>query len=180
MSLIQALKPLWPYKMKVNLIAAVAENNAIGKDNDLIWDLPDDMQFFKDKTLGTSVIMGRKNYESIPEKYRPLPKRENIVMTRSKNYDAPGSRVVNTLEEAIDNADKDYEIFVIGGAEIYKLALDKDLIDTMYITEIHAEFDADAFFPEFDKSKWNMKILGEHQMDEKHDYAFTFKVYTRK
>jgi|SRR5690554_1684559 len=164
--------------MKISLIAAVAENNAIGKDNDLIWDLPDDMQFFKEKTLGTSVIMGRKNYESIPEKFRPLPKRENIVMTRSKTYKAPGCKVVNTLEDAIKAADRD--IFVIGGAEIYKLALDKDLIDKMYITEIHAEFDADAFFPEFDKSKWNVQVLGEHGIDERHAYAFTFKVYTRK
>lgn len=162
------------------MIAAVAENNAIGKDNDLIWDLPVDMQFFKEKSLGTSVIMGRKNYESIPEKFRPLPKRDNIVMTRSKSYNAPGCKVVNTMEEAIEAAGKDSDIFIIGGAEIYKLALDKDLIETMYITEIHAEFDADAFFPEFDKSKWDEKILGEHGIDEKHAYAFTFKVYTRK
>jgi len=166
--------------MKISLIAAVAENNAIGKDNDLIWNLPDDMQFFKEKTLGTSVIMGRKNYESIPKKYRPLPKRDNIVMTRSKTYKAPGCKVVNTLEEAIEVADKSSDIFVIGGAEIYKLALEKNFIDTMYLTEIHAKFEADAFLPEFDKSKWDMKISGEHKIDDNHDDAFTFKMYTRK
>lgn len=166
--------------MEIYLIAAVAENNAIGKDNDLIWNLPDDMQFFKEKTSNTSVIMGRKNYESIPEKFRPLPNRQNIVMTRKENYNAPGCIVVHNMEEAIKAAAKKEPIYIIGGAEIYRKALKDDLVDIMYITEVHASFEADAFFPEFDKSKWNVEILGHHEVDEKHKYAFTFKKYTRK
>src|SRR5690606_9113679 len=140
--------------MTVTIVAAVAENNAIGKDNDLIWSLPDDMEFFKEKTRGKPVIMGRKNYESIPEKYRPLPGRENIVITRKKDFHAPKCKVVHSIEEAIDHCKGQEEICVIGGGEIYKLALEKNVIDIMYITEIHASFEADAFFPEFDKSEW--------------------------
>ncbi|NEN23998.1 dihydrofolate reductase [Cryomorpha ignava] len=165
--------------MIVTIVAAVAENQAIGKDNDLIWNLPDDMAFFKEKTRGKPVIMGRKNYESIPEKYRPLPGRENIVITRKKDYTAPGCKVVNSIEQAIEHCRNKEEICVIGGGEIYKLALEKDLIDRMYITEIHTAFDADAFFPEFDKSDWDEEILGEHGIDAKHAYSFTFKIYRR-
>lgn len=166
--------------MIVSLIAAVAENRAIGKDNDLIWKLPDDMQFFKEKTLGKMVVMGRKNYESIPEKYRPLPKRTNVVVTRKKKYSAPNCLVVNSLEEAVEKGKDQEEISIIGGGEIYKLALEKDLVDVMYITDIHESFeDADAFFPKFDKSEWEMEIIGEHSADDKHAYSFTFKRYNR-
>ncbi len=166
--------------MTISLIAAVAENRAIGRDNDLIWNLPDDMQFFKEKTLGKMVVMGRKNYESIPEKYRPLPKRTNVIVTRKRNYPAPNCLVVNSLEEALAQKGNHDEISIIGGGEIYKLALEKDLVDVMYITEVHESFqDADAFFPEFDKNKWKMEILGEHKVDEKHAYSFTFKRYNR-
>lgn len=166
--------------MTVIIVAAVAENNAIGKDNDLIWNLPDDMEFFKEKTRGKPVIMGRKNYESIPEKYRPLPGRENIVITRKKDFHAPKCKVVHSIEEAIDHCKGQEEICVIGGGEIYKLALEKNVIDIMYITEIHASFEADAFFPEFDKSEWEEEVLGEHGTDAKHDYSFTFKRFTRR
>lgn len=166
--------------MKISLIAAVAENMAIGKNNDLIWNLPDDMNFFKEKTKGTSVIMGRKNYESIPKKFRPLPRRLNIVMTRSKNYEAPECIVVNNLTKAIEAAKQNDEIFIIGGAEIYKIALDENVVHTMYITEVHASFDADAFFPKFDKTEWKEEVLGYHPTDKNHDYAFTFKKYTKK
>jgi len=166
--------------MIVSLIAAVAENRAIGKDNDLIWKLPDDMQFFKEKTFEKMVVMGRKNYESIPKKYRPLPNRESVIVTRKKQYSAPGCIVVNSLEEALDKSGNREEISIIGGGEIYKLALERDLVDVMYITEIHESFeDADAFFPKFDKSKWEMEIIGEHGVDEKHAYSFTFKKYKR-
>lgn len=166
--------------MEIKLIAAIAENNAIGKDNDLIWNLPDDMKFFKDKTWGASVIMGRKNYESIPLQFRPLPHRHNIVMTRKENYDAPGCTVVHTMEDAIKAATKIEPIYIIGGAEIYRKALQDDIVDIMYITEVHASFEADAFFPEFDKAKWNEEVLGHHEIDEKHEFAFTFKKYVRK
>ena len=166
--------------MTVTIVAAVAENNAIGKDNDLIWSLPDDMEFFKEKTRGKPVIMGRKNYESIPEKYRPLPGRENIIITRKKDFHAPKCKVVHSLEEALEYCKGKEEVCVIGGGEIYKLALEKDAIDVMYITEIHESFDADAFFPEFDKAEWEEEILGYHGIDARHSYPFTFKFYKRR
>lgn len=165
--------------MKVSIIAAVAENRAIGKNNDLIWHLPDDLRFFKKTTTGSPIIMGRKNYESIPEKYRPLPNRKNIVVTRQKDYQAPGCEVVQNIEEALKNEQNQDEVFIIGGGQIYQLSLDHDLVDQMYITEVHHSFDADAFFPKFDKSRWSKEIIGKHSIDEKHTYAFTFCLYTK-
>lgn len=165
--------------MKVIIIAAVAENGAIGKDNDLIWHLPDDLRFFKTTTSDKPVVMGRKNYDSIPEKYRPLPHRKNIIVTRKKDFEAPGCEVVQSIEEALKNEKNQNEVFIIGGGQIYQLALDHDLVDQMYITQVHHSFEADAFFPEFDKSKWKEEIIGEHSIDEKHKYAFTFCLYTK-
>ncbi len=165
--------------MKVSIIAAVAENGAIGKNNDLIWNLPDDLRFFKNTTNGKTVIMGRKNYESIPERYRPFPNRKNIVVTRQEAFEAPGCEVVQSIEEALKGENDRDEVFIIGGGQIYKLALDRGLVDQMYITEVHHSFDADAFFPEFDKSKWAKEIIGEHTVDEKHKYAFTYCLYTK-
>ena len=166
--------------MNVNIIVAIAENRAIGKDNDLLWHLPDDMKFFKKTTLGKPVIMGRKNFESIPEKFRPLPGRRNIVITRQPDYRAPGAEVVHNLEDAFD-AGADYdEVFVIGGGEIFRQALAMNVVDRMYITEVHQCFDGDVFFPEIDAAKWSRKVLSEHPKDERHGYAFTFTLYTRK
>ena len=125
--------------MKVSLIVAVAENGVIGKDNDLIWNLPKDMRFFKETTWGHHVIMGRKNFESIPERYRPLTNRTNIVITRQNNYKAEGCVVVNSLEAALEVAqyNSDNEPFIIGGGQIYKLALEGNLVDKIYFTEVH-------------------------------------------
>lgn len=161
--------------MKRIIIAAVAENNAIGKDNDLVWNLPDDMRFFKTQTLGKTVIMGRKNYESIPEKFRPLPKRENFIITRNKSYKAPGCLIFHDLKSAFDHADKQGagDVFIIGGAEIYKLALSENMVDEMYITRVHAQFEADSFFPQFSSSEWSEEILEKHSRDERHLYPFT-------
>lgn len=165
--------------MKVSLIAAVAENNVIGKDNDLVWDLPDDMKFFMQKTTGHHVIMGRKNYDSIPEKYRPLPNRTNIVMTRQEGLELPGTQVVHDLDNAlaIARAADEQEAFIIGGGEIYKLGL--EVADIMYLTEIKGEFEGDAFFPEFDRSKWREAERIPHKTDERHAYAFDFVTYVR-
>ena len=165
--------------MTTTIIAAIAENMVIGKDNDLIWDLPDDMQFFKDKTKGKTVIMGRKNYESIPPKYRPLPNRRNIVITRKTAYEAPNCELVNSIEQALDLARNEDEVFIIGGGQIYKLALEKQLVDKMYLTEIDASFDGDAFFPEFDKTEWNEQVIAFHDKDERHDSSFTFKEFRK-
>lgn len=166
--------------MKISMIAAVAENNVIGKDNDLVWHLPDDMKFFMQKTTGHHVIMGRKNFESIPDKFRPLPNRPNIVMTRQKDLRIDGAYVVNSLEDALEIARKnnETEVFVIGGGDIYNLAM--DTADTMYITEVKGTFEGDAFFPEFDKSEWKETERIHHGTDERHAYTFDFVTYQKK
>jgi len=168
--------------MIVYSIAALAENRAIGKDNDLIWNLPDDMKFFKKTTLNNVVIMGRKNFESIPHKYRPLPNRINIVLTRKEDYSADGALVYNSIEDALHYCESEgyASVFVIGGGEIYKLALEKNVVDAMYLTRVHESFEADSFYPEFDESKWEKEIMDEHPKDEKHDHSFTIEKWTKK
>ena len=166
--------------MKVSLIVAVAENGVIGKDNDLIWHLPKDMRFFKETTLGHHVIMGRKNFESIPHKYRPLPDRTNIVITRQSGYKAEGSIVVNSVEAALDIAKNngDTEPFIIGGGQIYKLALEANLVDKIYLTKINHPFDGDTFFPELGND-WKLINSIPNKSDEKHKYDFDFNTFVK-
>jgi dihydrofolate reductase len=168
--------------MKIALIVAYDEERGIGRDNDLMWHLPDDMKFFKEMTVGHIVVMGRKNYESIPEKYRPLPDRENVVLTRSESYMASDCLVFNNIEDVLGYYGEYEErtLFIIGGGEIYKLALEKDLVEVMYITQIHKTYGADTFFPEFNTDDWEVKILSEHPADEKHDSSFSILKYTKK
>jgi dihydrofolate reductase len=168
-------------KMMTSLIVAVAKNNVFGKDNDMIWRLPNDMKFFKETTLNHHIVTGRKNYQSIPKKYRPLTNRINIVLTRQTDFKAEDCIVSNSLEGAISYA-KNYnetELFIIGGGQIYKEALEKDLIDRMYITHVHQEFDGDTFFPEIDSKIWQKVAENEHPSDEKHPHAFTFTTYEK-
>src|ERR1700751_1250283 len=148
--------------MILSIIVAVAENNVIGKDNRLIWRLPADMKFFKEKTTGHVIITGRKNYESIPEKFRPLPDRKNIVITRQKNYHAPGAIVVSSKENALRYVSENHkgeEIFVIGGADIYRQIL--STCDKIYLTRIHHTFEGDAFFPPLNEKEWNLSLSEE-------------------
>jgi dihydrofolate reductase len=168
--------------MKVSIIAAVADNGVIGKDNDLAWSLPDDMSFFKASTSGRHVIMGRKNYESIPHKYRPLPGRPNIVLSRNTEYDASPAALVTSLDEALNIARKagESEAFVIGGGQVYAMALEADAVDTMYITHVHGTPEGDAFFPEFNPADWTLEVIDDHPADERHEFAFTICQYTRK
>ena len=166
--------------MLVSLIVAVSENKVIGKDNDLVWHLPNDMKFFKDTTKGHFVIMGRRNYESIPHKYRPLPNRTNVIVTRQDDYKAEGCLVVNSVEEAIELAQKagDIEPFVIGGGQIYKHAIDNNLVDRVYLTKVHTEIDGDTYFDDLDDS-WKLVHTDLHPSDEKHPFAFTFQTFER-
>tara|TARA_B110000967_G_C18857167_1_gene547906 strand:- start:957 stop:1457 length:501 start_codon:yes stop_codon:yes gene_type:complete len=166
--------------MKVALIVAAAENHVIGKDNDLIWHLPKDMKFFKETTKGHFVIMGRKNFESIPQKYRPLPNRTNVVVTRQKDYLAEGCLVVNSLAEALQEAEKakDLEPFIIGGGEIYRLALEQQLIDRVYLTRIHKNYQGDTFFPKLNK-EWKLLKSDKHLADEKHECDYSFEIYEK-
>lgn len=168
--------------MEVSIIAAVAENGAIGKDNDLIWTLPKDMAFFRNTTMGHPVIMGRKNFESIPPKWRPLEGRENIVVTRNEGYHAPGATVVQSLKTAIEYTHKldPVEVFIIGGGQIYDLALQEDVVTKMYLTKVHESFEADVFFPKYDQSKW-VKVKETHYpIDEKHPHSFTIFEYLKE
>ena len=167
--------------MRVSIIVAASENNVIGKDQDLIWHLPKDMQFFKETTLGHHVIMGRKNFESIPHKYRPLPGRENIIVTRNTNYTAENCNIVNSLEDAITlaNYNNDDEPFIIGGGEIYKLAIDNNLVDRIYLTRIHASFEGDTCFPEL-STDWKEISRTEQKADIKHEYDYSFLIYEKK
>lgn len=159
----------------LTIIAAVAENDALGKDNQLIWHLSDDLKRFKELTKGHCIIMGRKTFESFP---KPLPNRTHIVITRQKHYKVPdGVIVVQTLEDALDASKKDLQPFIIGGGEIYKLAL--PIAKKIELTRVHASFDADTFFPKIDSNIWKETTNIFHDKDEKHDYSFSFLTYER-
>ena len=166
--------------MTVSLIVAVSENGVIGKDNDLIWHLPKDMRFFKETTMGHHVIMGRKNFESIPHKFRPLPHRTNIVITRQSDYKAEGSIVVNSVEASLEIAREngDTEPFIIGGGQIYKLAIEANLVDKIYLTKIHHTFEGDTFFPEL-QTDWKEMERIDHKTDEKHAHDYSFLTFEK-
>lgn len=165
--------------MIISAIAALAQNRVIGKNNDLPWRLPKDMKYFMEKTKGHHVIMGRKNYESIPEKFRPLPDRTNIVLTHQDSYKAPGCTIIHSLETGIKLAEKnnETELFIIGGAQIYELAL--PYVTRLYLTEINSEIDGDTYFPEFEKDMWMKTSSYSNEIDEKHKYPFQFVVYEK-
>ena len=167
--------------MKINLIVAASENNVIGKKNDLPWSLPNDMNYFKLKTLGHTVIMGRKNYISIPEKFRPLPNRENIILTTKKKFIAPKCKIFNSLENSIIYCQKmkKNEIFIIGGGEVYKYALEQNLIDTIYLTRVHTTLKGDTFFPKLNEKKWKIISEQKNNKDLSHKYDYSFIVLDR-
>lgn len=165
--------------MIISLIAAVAQNRVIGKNNDLPWHLPDDMKYFMQTTKGHYIIMGRKNYQSLPPKFRPLPDRTNLLITRQKNFDAPGCTIINSIEQGIELArqNNEQELFVIGGAEIYALGL--PYAHRLYLTEIDGSPEGDVQFPIFDKNEWKETSRRHHSTDEKHKYAFDYVVYEK-
>lgn len=167
--------------MRVSLIAAVAANGVIGKDNDLIWTLRDDMAFFKRTTKGHHVIMGRKNWESIPERFRPLPGRPNVVLSRDASYSANGAQTCASLEVALDvaRAAGEEEAFIIGGAQIYGLALELGVVDTMYLTHVDKAFDGDTWFPDFEVDQWKSQPMFSHIADDRNEAAFTVHRYDR-
>lgn len=164
-------------EMIISLIAALTHNRVIGKDNDLPWHLPDDMKYFMQTTKGHHVVMGRKNYDSIPEKFRPLPNRTNIVVTRQKDLKLPGCLVVNALEEAVAIARNagESELFIIGGSTIYRLGL--PFADRLYLTEIDAELDGDTHFPAFNRKDWKEVSRKHHPADDRHAFPFDFVIY---
>jgi len=165
--------------MIVSMIAAMGSNRVIGKDNDLPWHLPDDFRFFQRTTKGHHIVMGRKNWESLPHKFQPLPNRTNLVITRQAEYQADGATVIASLEAAIAIAEQagEEELFIIGGGEIYRIGL--DLADKIYLTEIDGAFEGQVTFPEFSKNEWHENSREHHGIDEKHQYAFDFVIYDK-
>jgi dihydrofolate reductase len=160
----------------LTLIVAVGENDAIGKDNRLIWHLSDDLKRFKYLTSGHHIIMGRKTFEGFP---KPLPNRTHIVISRQANYEVPdGVILVNSLEDAVDAARNDSQPFVIGGGEIYRQAI--AIADKIELTKVHQSFEADTFFPKIDTTVWKETHNKFHDKDQHHDYAFSFLTYERK
>ncbi len=168
--------------MLVSLIVAISLNKVIGKDNTLIWHLPADLAYFKQKTLNHHIILGRKNYLSIPEKYRPLPNRTNIVLSRTADFNAPNCIVLHSIEEALQYAKSadETEVFIIGGGQIYKEALEKDLVDKMYISHIQQVFVGDTFFPEINLDTWSLVEKTSRAADEKNAFAIDFCVYKKR
>jgi dihydrofolate reductase len=161
-------------KQRITIIAAAASNHALGKDNKLIWHLSKDLKHFKTLTNGHAVIMGRKTFESMP---RALPNRTNIVITRQSDYQAENIMVTSSLSEALTLAKDDPRPFIIGGGEIYKEAM--SVADEIELTRVHADFDADTFFPEINSHQWKEVWREEHAADEKHAHAFTFLRYQK-
>ena len=160
----------------ISLVVAVAKNRAIGKDGHLLCHLPEDMRHFREVTLGKPVIMGRKTWESLPEAFRPLPGRHNIVVSRNAAYQAEGATVATSLEEALAQAGNADQVSIIGGADIFRLAL--PIADILDMTEIEADFDADTFFPEFQLEDW--QEISRKTQQSKSGLTFSFVEYRRR
>lgn len=158
----------------ITIVAAAAQNNALGKDNQLIWHLSDDLKRFKSLTLDGYIIMGRKTFESLPG---ILPRRKHIVITRNPDFHHQGVEVVQSLEQALDMVPADKDAFVVGGGEIYKQTI--NIADKIELTRVHHDFEADTFFPEIDLTQWKLVSSEFHPKDEKHQYDFTFETYLR-
>jgi dihydrofolate reductase len=165
--------------MIISAIAALSQNRVIGKNNDLPWRLPDDMKFFMETTKGHHVIMGRKNYDSLHDKYKPLPNRTNMVITRQETFNAPGCIVLHAVEPGLEIAERvgENECFIIGGAEIYKLSM--PYTNRLYLTEIQAEVQGDTYFPQFNTKEWREISRKHHPADERHQYSFDFVIYDK-
>lgn len=160
--------------MKVSFVVAVSENNCIGKDNQLLWHLPEDLKHFKNITTGGTIIMGRKTFESIG---KPLPNRISIVITTQKNFDAKGALVVSSLDVALEKCKNKEEVFIVGGGEIYKYSL--PFTDFIYLTKVHHHFEGDTFFPALNPLEWEVVMESYHDADEKHAFPYSFINYKR-
>jgi dihydrofolate reductase len=158
----------------ISIVVAIAQNRAIGKDNQLLWHLPQDLKHFKNITSGHTVIMGRKTYDSIG---KPLPNRRNLIITRQEAFQALGVEVVYSFDEALRLSEGEAEVFVIGGAEIYKLAL--PYCEKLYLTLVDCHPEADAYFPELDLQQWTLVEKISHPADEKHAYPYQFLTYKK-
>ena len=158
----------------VSLVVAMSENRVIGRDGGLPWRLPDDQRFFRELTIDHTIVMGRKTFDEIG---RPLANRRNVVISRNPDFAPTGVTVVPSLAEALALAATEQEVFVIGGAEVYSLAL--PLADWLYLTLVHATVEGDTFFPPFAESDWVLEDERHHEADERHAFSFSFKTFRR-
>ncbi len=163
--------------MKLILIAAVANNNVIGGDNKLLWNLPADLKHFKNLTMGHTLIMGRKTFESIG---KALPGRRTIIVTRQSDYEAQGCEIVSDLKEAICKVREESEVFVAGGGEIYRQVMGLHYARRIYLTRVYANFEGDSFFPNIDTEKWELVDREDFEPDEKNPYPYAFLTYKRR
>ncbi|CAL2089336.1 Dihydrofolate reductase [Tenacibaculum sp. 190524A05c] len=161
----------------ITIIAAIGKNNELGKDNDLIWHLPEDLKRFKRVTSGHHILMGRNTFESIG---KPLPNRTTVIITRNNDYFKDGCLIAGSIEEAIQLAENDEEIFIIGGAQIYKQAIQNPSVKKLDMTIVHESFDADVFFPEIDSTIWKETAREDFKADDKNKYDYSFVTYVRK
>ena len=158
----------------LSIIAAVSENNALGKENKLLWHLPADLKRLKSLTMGHHLIMGRKTFESLG---KPLPGRPHVIISRQKNYQPDGVTVVDSLEKAIEFAKHDDQAFVFGGGEIYRLAL--PFVKKIYLTRVKALFEGDTYFPELISDEWKMVKCESYSPDEKNLFYYSFEEYDK-
>ena len=167
----------------IKLIVAKANNDVIGKDNDLIWHLPADMRFFTQSTKGHVVIMGRRNWDSIPLKYRPLFGRINAVVTRNSQFSHPDCDTFNSVEASIEYYKKnnsELDIYIIGGGQIYEYSIKNNLVDEMLITFIDHSYEGDTWFPKFDESDWTKEMIMDYKKDDKNPHDFKVFKYLKK
>jgi len=159
----------------ITIIAAAGENNSLGKDNDLVWHLPDDFKRFKELTSGNYILMGRKTFETFP---KPLPNRKHLIITRQEDYQVPENCFVfDSIQSAFDKVLSDNDIWIIGGGEIYKQSM--GIADRIELTRVHSEFEADTFFPEIGE-EWELVSEEYHPSDDRHKYDFTYLTYDRR
>ncbi|MFV2071132.1 MAG: dihydrofolate reductase [Thermoanaerobaculales bacterium] len=162
--------------MTVSLIVAVSSNGVIGRDGGLPWRLSADLRHFKRTTMGHHLIIGRRTWEEVG---KPLPGRTMVVLTRDRGFAAEGVKVVHSLAEALAVAADDEEPFIAGGAQIYRMALEADLVDRIYLTRVHAPIEGDTLFPEIDLDEWELVSQDDHEADERNQHPFSFLVYER-
>jgi dihydrofolate reductase len=162
--------------MAVSLIVAVSETGVIGRDGGLPWRLSGDLKHFKKTTMGHHLIIGRRTWDEVG---KPLPGRTMVVVTRSRRFSSEGVHVAHSLEEALDIARDDDEPFIGGGAHIYRMALENDRVDRIYLTRIHAEVEGDTYFPKIDLNEWDLVSEEHHEADDRNEFPFSFLIYER-
>jgi len=174
MSINQDNNPISNKFNNLSLIVATDQENGIGKNNQLLWHLPNDLKFFKKTTSGHTVIMGRKTFDSIG---KPLPNRRNLIITRKEDLKIEGVEIFNSLEDALKACIKEEQTFIIGGGEIYREAL--PFVDHIYLTKVHHQFNADTFFPTLDAINWKVTFKEDHYKDDKHAFDYSFLILKR-